>query len=401
MSETAAGPTASFGFNLAKVPDHGEDSDPILREGPDLGLAAVFDGMGGAGGTVYDTPDGARSGAYLASRLVRDVVEEHLLRTLTPDRPLPLPSTAVELHDAIETVLQDALTGLNAPVSRLRSRLLRALPTTMALGALQRSEADGSRWVCEVLWAGDSRVYALDASGLHQLSIDDLRDPSDAMTNLQRDSVISNAISADTEFRVNHRRVTLEAPFALVCATDGCFGYVPTPMHFEGLVLDALAGAESDEDWSVALQRSISAVTGDDASMATIVVGADLAAFQAVLAPRRAEIADAVVAPLDAVAEEVRRAQQDLVDLQARSVAAQAEQWDRYRVGYEQLLHDDADASVDPVDETPSRQIWKPAKRIATGHVGAAPADEDTDGTSDAEATPAPERATTHEGAPS
>jgi serine/threonine protein phosphatase PrpC len=377
VSDIAAGPTASFGFNLAKVPDHGEDSDPILREGPDIGLAAVFDGMGGAGGTVYDTPDGARSGAYLASRLVRDVVEEYFLRTLTPDRPLPLGATAQELHDAIETVLQKALTGLNAPVSRLRSRLLRALPTTMALGALQRSEPDGSRWVCEVVWAGDSRVYALDASGLHQLSVDDLRDPSDAMANLQRDSVISNAVSADTEFVVRHRRVTLEAPFALLCATDGCFGYVPSPMHFEELVLDALADAQSDEGWSLAVQRAISAVTGDDASMATIVVGADLAAFQALTAPRRAEITDQVVAPLDQLADAVRGAQQDLADLQTQYVAAQAEQWDRYRQGYEQLLQDDPDAAVGPTDETSSRQIWNPAKRIATGSVAALPATDD------------------------
>ena len=79
MSETASawsasapgstpGPTISFSFNLAKIPDQGEDSDPILRDGPDLGLVAVFDGMGGAGGTVYETPDGRRTGAYLASR---------------------------------------------------------------------------------------------------------------------------------------------------------------------------------------------------------------------------------------------------------------------------------------------------------------------------------------------
>jgi serine/threonine protein phosphatase PrpC len=377
VSETAAGPTASFGFNLAKVPDHGEDSDPILREGPDIGLAAVFDGMGGAGGTVYDTPDGARSGAYLASRLVRDVVEDYFLRTLTPDRPLPLEATAIELHDAIESVLQKALTGLNAPVSRLRSRLLRALPTTMALGALQRSEPDGSRWVCEVVWAGDSRVYALDASGLHQLSVDDLRDPSDAMANLQRDSVISNAISADTEFTVRHRRVTLEAPFALLCATDGCFGYVPSPMHFEELVLEALADADSDEGWSLAVQRAISVVTGDDASMATIVVGTDLAAFQALLSPRRAEIADQVVAPLDRLADAVREAQQDLADLQAQYVAAQAAQWQHYRQGYEQLLQDDLDAAVGLTDESSSRQIWNPAKPIATGSVAAPDVDGD------------------------
>ena len=80
-----AGPTLSFGFNLAKVPDHGEDSDPIVRHGRELGLVAVFDGMGGAGGTVYETPEGPRTGAYLASRAARDVVEERMLALLDPE----------------------------------------------------------------------------------------------------------------------------------------------------------------------------------------------------------------------------------------------------------------------------------------------------------------------------
>ena len=68
-----AGPTLSFGFNLAKVPGQGEDSDPIVRDGRDLGLVGVFDGMGGAGGTVYETPEGPRTGAYIGSRVARDV----------------------------------------------------------------------------------------------------------------------------------------------------------------------------------------------------------------------------------------------------------------------------------------------------------------------------------------
>ena len=54
----SGGPNLSFGFNLAKIAGQGEDSDPIVRDGRELGLVAVFDGMGGAGGTVYETPDG-------------------------------------------------------------------------------------------------------------------------------------------------------------------------------------------------------------------------------------------------------------------------------------------------------------------------------------------------------
>ena len=47
----ASRPSLSFAFNLAKIADHGEDSDPIISDGPDLGLVGVFDGMGGAGRT--------------------------------------------------------------------------------------------------------------------------------------------------------------------------------------------------------------------------------------------------------------------------------------------------------------------------------------------------------------
>jgi len=368
-AEVVTGPTVSFGFNLGKVPDHGEDSDPILRDGPSLGLAAVFDGMGGAGGTVYETPDGPRSGAYMASRIVRDVVEEHMLTLLEPDRPLPGEATASKLHDAIEAALQTALTDLKAPVSKLRSRLLRALPTTMALGALQRSGDDGSDWLCHVLWAGDSRVYAFTPDGMHQLSIDDLRDPGDAMENLQRDSVISNAISADTEFVINHRRVVLSAPFFLVCATDGCFGYLRSPMHFEEVVLRTLAGAQSDEEWSAGLQSEISAVTGDDAAMATIAIGADLDALRELFAPRLAEVVEQYTRPLDESLDELERARQALADLESRRANDLAARWRRYSPGYELYLQPEGESDGETVDERPERRIWNPPKPISTGAI--------------------------------
>lgn len=373
-TDFSAGPTVSFGFNLAKIPDHGEDSDPILRDGPDLGLAAVFDGMGGAGGTVYDTPNGRRSGAYLASRIARDVVEQHMLETLTPDRPLPGQTTSTDLHDALEATLRNAFAELKAPTSRLRSKLLRALPTTMALGALQRIEDGGSRWMCHVLWAGDSRVYALTPSGLHQLSVDDLRDQGDAMENLRRDSVISNAVSADTEFHVNYRRVELVAPFLLVCATDGCFGYLRSPMHFEEILLRTLAGADSDEDWSVALQTEIAAVTGDDAAMATIGVGADLPTFVELFAPRLAELNERYTAPLDRSLEELERAELALTEMQQQRSRELAALWLEYSTKYEQFLQPGIGPEVEPKPDRPERRIWNPPRPIGTGgHPGSGP----------------------------
>ena len=283
---SASGPSLSFAFNLGKIPDQGEDSDPILRDGPDLGLVGVFDGMGGAGGTVYETPDGPRTGAYLGSRIARDVVERRMLELLEPDWNLNGAAAAEDLRSSVRQALEERLAELHAPPSRLRSKLLRALPTTMALVALQRTHRDGSTWAAHVFWAGDSRAYVFTADGAEQLHPEDLRDPGDAMANLHHDSVISNAMSADTDFVVNYRRVDLKAPFLLVGATDGCFGYLPTPMHFEQLVLGPLAEVHSVDAWSAAVQAPISAVTGDDAAMAVLGVGADLEGFAALFKDR-------------------------------------------------------------------------------------------------------------------
>jgi serine/threonine protein phosphatase PrpC len=341
-SLAALGPTISFAFNLGKIPDQGEDSDPILRDGPDLGLLGVFDGMGGAGGTVYETPEGRRTGAYLASRIARDVVEQRMLDLLEPDWRLNGRAAARNLQHSVQQALKQRLQELNPAPSSLRSRLIRALPTTMALVALQRTQPGGPTWAGHVFWAGDSRAYVFESRGASQLSTDDLRDPGDALANLRRDSVVSNALSADTEFHINYRRVELRAPFLVVCATDGCFGYVRTPMHFEYLVLRHLLEARNTEAWSSALQAEIAAVTGDDAAMSTLGVGADLKEFQKLFAPRVAELASDFIEPLDELSDAVTRAEQELRALRSRQLDEMAERWNRYKSEYERYLRPEA-----------------------------------------------------------
>ncbi len=336
---TAGGPGLSFGFNLGKVAGQGEDSDPILRDGRELGLVAVFDGMGGAGGTVYETPDGPRSGAYLASRLARDVVEQRMVALLDPKWNLDGPAAAADLKRAVQSALQARLVELKAPASGLRSRLLRALPTTMALAALQRREPGGDRWACHLLWAGDSRVYVLQPGpGAQQLTVDDIRDRGDAMANLREDSVVSNAMSADTDFVVQHRKVELTTPFLVLAATDGCFGYVPSPMHFEHLVLAALRDAPDTGSWSAAVQAAVSAVTGDDAAMAVLGVGADHDTFRELFAARTAELEQRWIAPLDEWDANLRRREQELDELRTARRERQAQLWAAYKPGYEQHL---------------------------------------------------------------
>jgi serine/threonine protein phosphatase PrpC len=360
-----SGPTISFAFNLGKIPDQGEDSDPILRDGPDLGLVGVFDGMGGAGGTVYETQDGRRTGAYLASRIARDVVEQRMLDLLEPDWNLNGKAAASDLQRSVQQALRQRLEELNPAPSGLRSRLIRALPTTMALVALQRTQSGGPMWACHIFWAGDSRAYVFESTGARQLTTDDLRDPGDALANLRRDSVVSNAMSADTEFRVNYRRADLRAPFLVICATDGCFGYVPTPMHFEYLVLRRLQESRNTDVWSTSLQAEIAAVTGDDAAMSTLGVGADFKEFQKLFAPRVAELASAFIAPLDELRSAVTRAEQELQALRSRQLVEMTDRWNQYKSGYERYLR--PKAAMEEDESVGSEDVEQPDPSVKAG----------------------------------
>jgi hypothetical protein len=283
-----------------------------------------------------------------------------MLDLLEPDWHLNGETAARDLQRAVQHALKERLQELNPAPSSLRSRLIRALPTTMALLALQRTQPGGGVWAAHVFWAGDSRAYVFESSGVHQLTTDDLRDPSDALANLRQDSVVNNAMSADTEFHVNYRRVELRAPFLAVCATDGCFGYLPTPMHFEHLVLGCLLEARNTAAWSSAVQEKIAAVTGDDAAMSTLGVGADFKEFQKLFAPRVAELASEFIEPLDDVSDAVTRLEHELEGLRSRKLNEMTEKWNRYKSAYErylrpeQVLEDEEFVSSEDVAQTES-----------------------------------------------
>ena len=126
---------------------------------------------------------------------------------------------------------------------------------------------------CHLFQAGDSRAYVAEPDGgLGQLTTDHLRSGGDAMRNLTDDSVMSNCISADTEFSIDHHQVQLQAPFLLLCATDGCFAYVRSPMHFEHLLLSTMQDAQDVPAWQQALEAETT-ITGDDAAIALLGLG--------------------------------------------------------------------------------------------------------------------------------
>jgi hypothetical protein len=166
-------------------------------------------------------------------------------------------------------------------------------------------------------------------------------------------------------------------------------------MHFEELVLRTLASASTEEDWSAALQTEIAAVTGDDAAMATIGVGADLETFKDLFAPRLADLTENYVTPLDRSLEQVERAEQALAELQQQRAADVSARWHRYSTGYERFLQDGPEPEGEVEEDRPERRIWNPPRRISTGpstvtaRTGAASAAEEdgsADGGADGEA---------------
>lgn len=149
-------------------------------------------------------------------------------------------------------------------------------------------------------------------------------------------------MSADTDFTVRHRKVELIAPFLVLAATDGCFGYLRSPMHFEHLVLAALRDTPDTDSWSAAVQAAVSAVTGDDAAMGVLGVGAEHGQFQELIAARTAELEQRWVEPLDALAADLERRERELDELRTFQRQRQAHLWAAYKPSYEQYLAPDS-----------------------------------------------------------
>lgn len=313
---------AACSFNDAKIPGKGEDADPLAHiEGDGTAFLGVFDGLGGSGCLRCGGADGVHTSAYYGARVARASTEAFLRRTaafadVTPDA---LAAVLTE-HLAKDLRTYDARWGAVAS-SALRSTLFRRLPTTAAV-AIVRPRRDTAR--VQVLWAGDSRCYTLSpSSGLQQLTVDHLRSPGDAFANLAGDSSISNCISADEAFHIVGVEVELPMPCIVLAATDGCFGYVPTPMHFEALLLDALMSTRSIGRWLEDARRRISAIAADDASLTAVTVGwSKHRALRRAFADRARFLNETYIAPLAAV----------------DTTAARGELWRRYAPTYEALL---------------------------------------------------------------
>jgi len=271
---------AWFGFCRDRVPGKGEDSwCHALNER--AGLIGVFDGCGGLGAASYAVA-GGHTGAFLASRAAAAATLDWFERYCAGG-----PGDTESLKERVLSALSTCAGAVRAGAGGVRGSMVRQLPTTAALWRFE-SGAQGLEAVCG--FAGDSRAYLLDARGLAQVSADDIAS-EDAMSNLYHDGAMNNVLSADGRFSIGTAQISLKGPCVLLCATDGCFGYLKSPMEFEHLLLSTLAASGCVDAWQEKLERALDEIAGDDQSLAAVIIGyGSFAALRKAMAPRLAAL---------------------------------------------------------------------------------------------------------------
>ncbi|MBF6446602.1 hypothetical protein IU429_02870 [Nocardia elegans] len=333
-SPTRLGDPILLSFNAPKKIDHGEDADPVALTVQNEVWLAVFDGMGGAGAATYQTEAGRLTGAYIAARLAATSFESWA-RDVAAETPAGL--RASSLADHFRTTFTAEMSTLGNQTSKIRSKLLRPLPTTAAAIGIKRVQ-DG--WYeCNLLWAGDSRLFFLSAEyGLVQLSTDHLNDSVDAQQNLIEDAVLSNQLSGDGKFYIEEGHVRIGVPFLAIAATDGCFGYVLSPVIFENIILQALLGSESVDGFRTKLMESIAGVTADDASMAVAQFGWNTYDDLKQSFRERAKSVSSVTDDLHSHHSQIHSAREKLREAERAYDEKLKSIWEAYRIRYEGIV---------------------------------------------------------------
>ena len=299
----------------------GEDSTPLIYRSSNTLCVGVFDGMGGAGATEYPTLTiGNKTGAYLSSRIVRAVCFDWLDKNGKID--------IWGLKEEISRYFNYLLSIWDIKPSGLRSGFVRVLPTTLAIVEASRN---GSRTEVSSYWAGDSRNYVLLASGLKQLSCDDLRQPKDPLENLRSDDALSNCICQDKPFEINIKRISFNEPIIILSATDGCFGYLLTPMHFEFILLDCLMKSSNCTEWSEAIRKTLSPISSDDFTIGLQIVDGDFNYWQNLLQVRYEFLKESVIKPIEQMKSSYENAKQECAMWEQNLYNRITESWHLYK----------------------------------------------------------------------
>lgn len=226
-------------------------------------FAGVFDGCGGLGSKRYEKV-GNKTGAFISSQTCASVFYDEMKRSLSNKG----------INDAFVTHLKGSfLAALRnrekqyGQQSGLVGTMVRTLPCTGSMVVISQAKGSEKMLHLDIIHAGDSRVYIMRPNeGLQQVTWDELSGNPDALKNLYVNAPMTNVINIDKDFMLTHLSYDIETPFAVLCASDGVFGYVKTPMHFEKIILDALETSNNFDSAEQAFLKSIEAIAADDST---------------------------------------------------------------------------------------------------------------------------------------
>ena len=303
------------------IPENGEDSYcHSFCDG--AGILGVFDGCGGTGARKYNDHSG-KTEAYVASRLCAGAFYDSFRETFSP-RVTAEEWIAKGLAPMVGQRFARYAPADDGAGAVIRSSLFQTLPTTAAAALIRQGK--GKSLTVSAIWAGDSRVYLLDADGLAQLTADDTTVP-DPMDSAYDDGILKNIISSQRQVKLNCRTVQVEPPFMVFSATDGCFGYVSTPMEFEGILLNTLLNSETPAQWEENLAAMIGGAAGDDHTLCLAAFGySSFTALRKSVSRRYAHILKKYLNPVSELPVEDRQSRYKL--------------WEQYRADYMRYLED-------------------------------------------------------------
>ncbi len=328
----------TISFITEKKEGHGEDAPPLLILKGDACAVGVFDGMGGAGAKISESSSlGAdHTQAYISSRIVCYSMDSFLQNHL--------PTDDVKIEDMKAVIKRKLLEEkeMFAPktTSLLRSKLVREYPTTMAVVTLHE---DDKSYGVDCYWAGDSHCYLWTKDGFFQISRDDLEDNNDPMENLHNDSPISNCICADRDFTIHHNPIQIKKePIIILCATDGCFGYYQTPMHFEYVLKSCLHKAKNEKEWEHMVKDEVLKVTGDDCSLSLLARG--FSSFDEL--KRRMKSTSSEIIEMMKQEQEVTDAEQILAEEKKKYELKIDSGWNSYKQNYMKYIKEEVNGNA-------------------------------------------------------
>ena len=261
--------TEMHGLLAPKIQGACEDAPPLAIVGQfrsqQSTVLFVMDGMGGAGaGQVnVDLPSAkfSTTEALIASRSVRDTV----LKQVLSGRRSSADKLGKSITDDLEKI--DEACKISSS-SKIRGTLTKRLPTTLLVAKAERFQQKPILMRIDFWWAGDSRAFLIQPNaGLAALTRDHVL-PSDALEQLRTDPPIQNTISSSVPFSIQHGAIGVPGPFLLLLASDGVFGYLPTPGMLELGILEALQ--KPVEDFALNLMNFCGAYAADDVSAAIL-----------------------------------------------------------------------------------------------------------------------------------